>query len=80
MTQLIAIDPNAIERVLDRLAELERKLDQFEIKPRPEWISVAEYARLKNVSPRTVKRRIEAGQLEARGSGKLREIHLKRGA
>lgn len=77
MTQLIAIDQTSIERVLDKLDALERRLNDLDIKPLPEWVPVAEYARMKGVSARTVKRRIERGEIEARGTGKGREVKAR---
>ena len=46
------------------------------LKGGPEWCRIPEAARRLGVSPDTVRRRIANGQLEARGSGKLREVKL----
>jgi len=46
------------------------------LKGGPEWVRIPEAARRLGVSPDTVRRRIDKGQLESRGSGKLREVKL----
>lgn len=58
------------------LQRLERKIDELldQIQPRPEWLSVADYAAAKGVSVSTVRRWILSGRVQARGAGKLRMV------
>lgn len=60
------------------LARVEGKVDKLLslVQPPPEWISVEEYMDRKNVSKSTVYRQIKAGELQARGIGKTREVKL----
>jgi hypothetical protein len=65
----------------EHIARVEAKLDAIaarldDIAPPPQWVSVAEYMAMKGVSKSTVYRRIDAGELEARGSGKSREVKV----
>lgn len=47
-----------------------------ELAPPPEWVSVTEYMRRKGVSKSTVYRKIKAGELQDRRSGKTREVKI----
>ena len=63
-----------IAEVMAEIRAVRQRLD--ELAPPPEWISVAEYMDRKDVSKSTVYRRIKAGELQARGSGKTREVKV----
>ena len=45
--------PDDITELREMLAEINRKLDTVIMQPRPEWMTVAEYADISNVTPRT---------------------------
>ncbi len=47
------------------------------ITPRAEWISIAEAAKAKGVNRSTIHRWIASGKLEARGSGRLRQVKTR---
>ena len=64
------------ERLAAEVRMLREILDGATVIPKPQWVSIAEAAKRKGVHPDTIKRRIEAGTLKARGSGKLREVYL----
>jgi len=70
-----AMIETAVARAVAPLVEEVRSLKE-KIDPRPEWVSIPEAAKIKDVSPDTIRRRIASGQLEARGNGKLREVRL----
>lgn len=63
-----------LDALREEIAALHEKLDALTAKP--EWVRVPEAARRLGVSPDTVRRRIASGEIEARGSGKLREVRL----
>lgn len=65
MSQLIAIDPNALESLTREVERLHQRLDAVQMQPQPEWLTVKEYADYVGRHPRTITRRIEAGELEA---------------
>ena len=77
MTQLIAIDDALAMRILDEIRELREELRQDQVSPLPEWVRVPEAAAMKGVSPRTIKRQIASGQIQARGEGKSREVKVR---
>lgn len=67
----------------ETLARLERKLDLITARlsdatviPAPEWCSITEAAKRLGVSPATIRRKIAAGQLDSRGTGKTKQVHL----
>lgn len=64
------------ERLAAEVRQLREAIEGATVMPRPEWVSIAEAAKRKGVHPDTIKRRIEAGTIKARGSGKLREVYL----
>ena len=47
MTQLIAIDPAALQSVLAELRQIRQRLDAVDMQPRPEWVTVADKAWLR---------------------------------
>lgn len=63
-----------IAEVMAEIRAVRQRLD--ELAPPPEWVSVAEYMDRKGVSKSTVYRQIKAGELQARGTGKMREVRL----
>jgi excisionase family DNA binding protein len=65
-----------VARVLDRLDALERRLAAVTMQARDEWLSVSEAAAQCGVSESTIRRRIAAGDLQAKGSGKMRRVRL----
>jgi excisionase family DNA binding protein len=67
----------------DDLAALRREVRELRdalqgamIVPPPEWLSIKDAAQVMGVSTDTVRRRIDAGALEAKGSGKLRRVKV----
>lgn len=63
-----------IAEVMAEIRAVRHRLD--ELAPAPQWVSVAEYMDRKNVSKSTVYRQIKAGELQARGTGKTREVKV----
>lgn len=55
---------------------LRQAIDRATIKPQPEWLSISKAAAALGVSTATVRRRIESGELQARGSGKMRVVKV----
>ena len=69
MNQLIAIDPNALESLRQELARLHKRLDQFEMQPKPEWIPADQFAKQVGKSLRTIKRWTNEGKIETKRVG-----------
>lgn len=74
MTQLIAIDPNALDNLLSEVARLHQRLDGVHMTPPPRWINVAEFAEKIGKSTKTVKRRIDEGKLETKDVAGVRMV------
>lgn len=66
MKTMIAIDPDALEALTVELQRLHKRLDQVEMAPRPEWITIDDCAALIGKHRKTITRRIKAGEIEAR--------------
>lgn len=69
---LIAVGPERLERLERMVADVLARLPE----QRAEWVSLREAARRYGCSTDTIRRRIAAGQLESRGTGKLREVKV----
>lgn len=80
MSQLIAIDPQALEALCDEVSRLHKRLDAVQMIPRPEWVTVEEFAKLIDRHPRTVKRRIKAGEVETREIAGVCMVRVNLGA
>lgn len=65
-----------LERLMDAITDLKRQLQAVTVEPRPEWLRISEAARVAGVSESTIRRKIGSGELQARGSGKMREVKL----
>lgn len=63
-----------IAEVMAEIRAVRQRLD--DLAPPPEWVSVVEYMDRKKVSKSTIYRRIKAGELQARGTGKTREVKV----
>lgn len=63
-----------LDRVESILLDLKRQLDT--LAPPQEWFGIDQAAEKLNVSASTIRRRINCGQLEARGIGKTRQVRL----
>ncbi|MDO6591566.1 MULTISPECIES: hypothetical protein [Rhodobacterales] len=79
-TTLIAIDPAAIDALTAEIKRLHQRLDAVEMTPRPDWVTVKEYASHIGRSLRTVTRRIDAGELEIRNECGVRMVRINQDA
>jgi hypothetical protein len=80
MTQLIAIDANALADLRQEVSRLHKRLDAVQMTPRPEWVTVAEFAEIIGKSRRTVLRRIQEGELESKNIAGARMVRVIQGA
>lgn len=74
--QLIAIDSDALNELLCEVRAIRSRLDAVEMQPRPEWLTVADYAAHVGKTASTVTRWIDAGLVESRHEGKTRMVRL----
>ncbi len=80
MTQMIAIDPNALDVLLSEVKRLHARLDAVQMAPRAEWVTVDEMATMIGKRKRTAIRHIERGQIEARAVGGTRMVRVNQEA
>lgn len=78
MTQLVVMQPEDLERLIEAAAEraLSKALSGATITPRPEWLTIPEAANFLRVSTDTIRRKIDRGELVAKGSGKARVVRI----
>lgn len=74
--QFVLVPRSDLEHIKTTMQEVLAELKGSKIEPRPEWMSIAEAARHLGCSPDTVRRRINNGELEAKGRGKLRRVKV----
>jgi hypothetical protein len=74
---LVIHDPSPeLFEILRILKDLQAKLNAVTMVPKPEWVTMADYAKHIGKSSRTIKRWIEAGQVEAKKVGQTWMIKL----
>lgn len=77
MTQtLITIERADLDGIKQELQRLHQRLDAVQMAPRPEWLTVKQYAQLINKSERTVTRMINDGKLHTDTTGDVLLIHV----
>lgn len=77
MSQLIAIDANALESLLVEVQRLHKRLDAVQMMPMPEWVTVAEYAARVGRTKRTVRNWINEGSIETKREGAVTMVRVK---
>ena len=70
--QLIAVDANALDRLMQEVSELRDEIRQARIAPEPQWITEKECATKVGKSLDTVRRWIREGKLERNPAGLVR--------
>ena len=79
MTQHTQITPDMQQMMLQMMrdiSEMKIAMARSTITPAPEWVPIREAARFMGVTPQTIRRKIDAGQIEAKGNGKTRLVRL----
>ena len=66
---LIAVDSGQIAALTREVEALRRSIEAVRMEPRPDWITLAEYAERVGRSPRTVRAWIAAGRIDSRRDG-----------
>lgn len=73
---LIAIDPTELQSLRDELAALRRAIEKVALSPRPQWVTVAEYAEMRGKTAKTVRNWINAGQVETKRQGSVTLVRV----
>ena len=62
--------------MMQEISAIKIALARATIQPAPEWVTVGQAAKQLGVTPQTIRRKIDAGQIQAKGSGKTRQVRL----
>lgn len=76
--QFTLVPAEEIHAIRQQLDTLVRLVEQSHIQRAPEWVTVQEAARNLDCSPDTIRRRVERGEMEAKGAGKARRVRMPR--
>ncbi len=76
LPQMIVVDAGQLLALIDEVAALRRAVEQVQIQPRPDWMTVRQYAVSIGRHIRTVNRRIAEGQLECKAIGGERMVRV----
>lgn len=74
--QFVLVAAEDIASLRAEIAALRADIQRATISPENRWITIRDAAQRLGCSTRTIARKIDAGELEARGSGKARLVHL----
>lgn len=77
MSRYALIDTAELTALHAKLDALSATLARVTIAPAPEWVTVAEAAKLHGVTTGTVRRWVRKGEIEARGSGRARMVKVR---
>jgi hypothetical protein len=74
--QLIAVDVTALDALVKKVDRLEQLLHGGKFQPKQDWVSIQEAALILECCPSTIRRKINLGEIQAKGSGKSRRVRL----
>lgn len=71
-------DPEDLAAIHAKLDFIIAELAKVQMSPQGEWVTVAEYAKIANVTPRTVRNWIDQGRLDTHQHGSKTMVRIKR--
>lgn len=74
--QLVIIPEQTLLDIKSEISEIKILLARATIQQAPDWVPVREAARIKGVTTGTIRRKINSGELQAKGSGPSRLVKL----
>ena len=74
--QFVLVPVDDFRALASEVRQLRETVERATITPAPTWITIPEAAAALGCSVATVRRRIDSGEIEARGTGKLRRVRL----
>lgn len=77
MQTLIAIDAERLERLERHIMMLTERLEGATVTLASDWCTVPEAAKRLGVSTATIRRKAASGEMQARGSGKTRQVKIR---
>lgn len=66
-----------LKQMMAELRTIRQMLEGATVTPAPQWMTIGAACETLGVSRATIHRKIAAGELEAKGSGKTRMVRLK---
>lgn len=75
--KIVVADHAEIEALRDELRAIRGLIEGATIIPAPEWVSIPDAAAHFGVHVSTIHRKIDKGEIEARGAGKLRRVKIR---
>ena len=73
---VVLVDPDALADLNRQLELIRQRLEVMEAQPRPEWVTIPQYAEMIGRSASTVKRRIRQGKLDVKDESGTRMVRL----
>lgn len=77
---MIAIDPDALEALHNKLDALTAEIRAVRMSPSPEWVTANEYAKQMGVTRRTVTNWISRGEIQSSRRGATLMVRVSPGA
>jgi DNA-directed RNA polymerase specialized sigma24 family protein len=75
---VVLTDPTAdLKRIQEQLDSLQAMLEKVIMTPKPEWLTVREYAKHMSRTVRTVEQWIAAGKVETKMVGTVKMVRVK---
>lgn len=65
-----------LQRLSDQVDRLTRMVEGATITPAPTWHTISDAARKLGVDPSTIHRKIDRGELKAKGAGRTRRVMI----
>lgn len=79
MSQLIAIDADALESLRLEVSRLHKRLDAVQMTPKPQWLPIPAYAAHVGRTMRTVRNWINDGSVESKREGAVTLVKVSQG-
>lgn len=76
-TRIVVATQSEFDALRDEMRAIRQMLEGATITPPPEWVGIHEAAKHFGVHPSTIHRKIDKGEIQARGAGKTREVKIR---
>lgn len=73
---VVLVDPDALADIQQQLKRMNERLAVMEAQPRPEWVTIPQYAEMIGRSVDTVNRRIRQGKHDVKREGGTRMVRV----
>lgn len=73
---LIAVDEGEFQSLIEEVAKLRRAVESVTMAPRPEWVTIAEFAEMRGKTSKTIRNWINAGTIETKREGSVTLVRV----